>query len=59
MSGAPSDCPSAFVHQFKTHGVYYYISAGLAKSFGAVVVSSQPRVNIFYSMKLLRFIKAP
>ena len=45
VSGAPTDSPSAFLHQFTTPGVYYYISAGLAKSFGAVVVSSQPRVS--------------
>ena len=43
-SGAALDCPSAFMHQFIRPGVFYYVSNAIAKSFGAVVVASQPQV---------------
>ncbi|XP_077978814.1 uncharacterized protein LOC144434231 [Glandiceps talaboti] len=44
-SGAPLDSPGAFVYQFKETGVYYFISMGQPKAFGAIVVSSQPQVT--------------
>ncbi|XP_070557721.1 uncharacterized protein [Ptychodera flava] len=43
-SGAPLDSPGAYVHQFKETGVYYFISVGQPKAFGAIVVSSQQQV---------------
>ena len=43
-SGAPRDAPSAFVHQFQTPGVFYFLSHSLPKIFGAIVVSTQPQV---------------
>ncbi|CAH1782616.1 unnamed protein product [Owenia fusiformis] len=44
-SGAPLDPPSAFMHQFTKPGVYYYITQALPKLFGAIVVTSQPKVH--------------
>ena len=43
-SGAATDSPSAFMHQFSHTGVYYYISQAIPKQFGAIVVNSSPRV---------------
>ena len=45
-SGAASDSPSAFMHQFSRTGVYYYISQAIPKEFGAIVVNSNPRVGL-------------
>lgn len=53
-SGFPRDPPSAHMHQFNLPGVYYYISSGVTKAFGAVVVSSQPKVW-HLSCKIVRF----
>ncbi|KAL5013162.1 hypothetical protein ScPMuIL_007432 [Solemya velum] len=44
-SGDARDAPSAFVHQFITPGVYYFISSVMPKVVGAVVVSTQPQVH--------------
>ncbi|XP_052779768.1 uncharacterized protein LOC128217013 isoform X4 [Mya arenaria] len=44
-SGAPRDAPSAFVHQFHSPGVFYFLSHSLPKIFGAIVVSTQPQVH--------------
>ncbi|KAK3103976.1 hypothetical protein FSP39_023382, partial [Pinctada imbricata] len=44
-SGMPRDAPSAFVHSFSSPGVFYYKSQRLPKLFGAVVVTTQPRVH--------------
>ncbi|GFN84346.1 fibronectin, partial [Plakobranchus ocellatus] len=44
-SGLPRDSPSAFYHQFRSPGVFYYISKSLPKVFGAVVVTTQPQVH--------------
>ncbi|XP_055958273.1 uncharacterized protein LOC126828357 [Patella vulgata] len=44
-SGQPRDSPSAYVYQFISPGVYYFISANLPKLFGAIVVSTQPQVH--------------
>ncbi|GFR62052.1 hypothetical protein ElyMa_001861900 [Elysia marginata] len=44
-SGLPRDSPSAFYHQFRSPGVFYYVSKSLPKVFGAVVVTTQPQVH--------------
>ena len=51
-SGIPLDCPSAYCHQFVQPGVFYYISHSNPKFFGAVVVSSQPKVDMEYVVHL-------
>ncbi|XP_025107507.1 uncharacterized protein LOC112572161 isoform X5 [Pomacea canaliculata] len=42
-SGQARDSPSAFVHQFCTPGVFYFMSKSLPEMFGAVVVSTRPQ----------------
>ena len=49
-SGAATDAPSAYMNQFQYSGVCYYISSGISKAFGAVVVSSQPKVGAEFNV---------